>query len=242
MNKAAKLFDNWEEALIWSCLQGHMGTMVADHHTNPSSAMIDIGDFCFLAGEPNASLFHSIHGSKLLIPKESSWENLIEDYYRKRVNKTLRYAIKKEVDVFDTDKLTTYVKELDNRYEMKLFDEEIFQMAQENRWSVDLCSQFKNYEDYQKRAIGIAILHQGKLVAGASPYGIYNGGIEIEIDTMPEYRQQGLATVCGAKLILECLHHNLYPSWDAHDLRSVALAEKLGYHLDKSYVTYELFE
>ena len=77
-------------------------------------------------------------------------------------------------------------------------------------------------------------------VAGASPYAIYQNGIEIEIDTKPEYRGKGLATVCGAKLILECLERNIYPSWDAHDLRSVHLAEKLGYHLSHPYVTYEL--
>jgi RimJ/RimL family protein N-acetyltransferase len=30
----------------------------------------------------------------------------------------------------------------------------------------------------------------------------------------------------------------LYPSWDAANRTSVALAEKLGYHFDKEYVTY----
>lgn len=69
-------------------------------------------------------------------------------------------------------------------------------------------------------------------------YTVYNGGIEIEIDTKLQFRQKGLATACGAKLILECLGRNLYPSWDAHDLRSVALAEKLGYHMDKPYTVY----
>ena len=93
----------------------------------------------------------------------------------------------------------------------------IFEMAGKEEWSVDLCSQFANYADYQRQALGVAILYQGELVAGASPYSVYDGGIEIEIDTKPEYRQQGLATVCGAKLILECLERNLYPSWAAHD-------------------------
>lgn len=69
-------------------------------------------------------------------------------------------------------------------------------------------------------------------------YTIYPGGIEIEIDTKPDYRGRGLATACGAALILECLRRGLYPSWDAHDLRSVALAEKLGYHRDHPYPVY----
>ncbi len=238
--KAAALFDGWEEALIWSCLQEHMGKMLLDNEEDPASAVIDIGDFCFFAGNPNSALLAAIDGAKLLIPKDQPWEKLIEDFYGNRVSKTFRYAIKKEPDVFDVETLNAYIETLDHCYELKLFDQEIYEMAQNEAWSVDLCSQFKNYEDYHNRAIGAAILHKGKLVAGASPYAVYNGGIEIEIDTKPEYRCKGLATVCGAKLILECLKRNIYPSWDAHDLRSVALAEKLGYHLDRPYVTYEL--
>jgi predicted GNAT family acetyltransferase len=76
------------------------------------------------------------------------------------------------------------------------------------------------------------------LVAGASSYSVYSGGIEIEIDTKPEYRRKGLATACGSKLILECLKRGLYPSWDAYDLRSAALAKKLGYQIDRPYVVF----
>jgi GNAT superfamily N-acetyltransferase len=238
--KAAALFDGWNETLIWSCLQGHMGNMILDDDENPLSAMINIGDFCFFAGNPSIALLPIPDRTKLLIPKDGAWGRLIEDFYGKQVNKTLRYAIKKEPHIFNKEMLTAYTKTLDDCYELRMFDQETFEMARMEEWSVDLCSQFKDYKDYQKKAIGTAIFHQGKLVAGASPYATYNEGIEIEIDTKPEYRCRGLATVCGAKLILECLQRNIYPSWDAHDLRSVALAEKLGYHLDSSYVTYEL--
>lgn len=238
--KAVELFYGWEEALIWSCLQGHMGTMILDDEENPRSAMINIGDFCFFAGVPNDSLFNDIEGFKLLIPKDNDWEELIKNFFGKRVKRILRYAIKKEPNIFDIEMLTSYVKALDDCYELRLFDKEIFELVKNEKWSEDLCSQFRDYNDYKSHAIGVAILHNGKLVSGASPYAVYDNGIEIEIDTKPEYRGKGLATVCGAKIILECLKHNIYPSWDAHDLRSVALAEKLGYHLSHPYVTYEL--
>ena len=35
-----------------------------------------------------------------------------------------------------------------------------------------------------------------------------------------------------AALILQCLEEGLYPSWDAQNMISVHLAEKLGYELD----------
>lgn len=238
--KAAALFDDWDEALIWSCLQGYMGNMTVDDEDNPMAAVIDIGDFCFCAGRPDRNLFRSIDGFKLLIPKDEPWQALIESCFDKRAKKRLRYAIKKESDIFDKTKLNAYIDSLADCYELRLFDKGIFQAARRENWSADLCSQFADYSAYQNSAIGAAVLYHGELAAGASPYAVYHNGIEIEIDTRPEYRGKGLATACGAKLILECLSRNIYPSWDADDLRSVHLAEKLGYHLSHAYVTYEL--
>ena len=238
--RASKLFKGWNDTLILSCLQGHMGVLVTDNDGNPASAMINSGDFCFFAGNPNTEFFSSISGYKLLAPKDKRWEEAIENYYGNRVNKILRYAIKKEPGVFDKEKLTSFINRLPECYELTFFNEEIYNMARNEEWSADLCSRFSTYAKYREKAFGTAILYEGKLVSGASPYGIYDGGIDIEIDTKPEFRQKGLATVCGAKLILACLDKGIYPSWDAHDLRSVSLAEKLGYHLDHPYVTYEL--
>ena len=45
---------------------------------------------------------------------------------------------------------------------------------------------------------------------------------------------------CAAQLILKCLEKGWYPSWDAANLWSVALAEKLGYHRGEEYMIYEI--
>ncbi|MGN0484416.1 MAG: GNAT family N-acetyltransferase [Lachnospiraceae bacterium] len=57
----------------------------------------------------------------------------------------------------------------------------------------------------------------------------YNEGIEIEVDTLPSERRKYLATIACSALILKCMEESLYPSWDAPDIYSVRLAEKLGY-------------
>jgi predicted GNAT family acetyltransferase len=67
---------------------------------------------------------------------------------------------------------------------------------------------------------------------------VYGGGIEIEIATDPGYRRQGIALACASRLILTCLERGLYPSWDAANMASVRLAEKLGYHFDYAYPAY----
>ena len=56
----------------------------------------------------------------------------------------------------------------------------------------------------------------------------------------PDRRRRALALSGGARLILTCLDQGLLPSWDAHDRRSAALAEKLGYRLDRPYPAYLL--
>ena len=83
-------------------------------------------------------------------------------------------------------------------------------------------------------------MKSGRIVAGASSYTRYNEGIEIEVDTVPEERRKGLALAACAALILRCLDEGLYPSWDAQNMNSVHLAEKLGYEFDHEYTAYEV--
>ncbi len=237
------LFDGWNETLIWSCLQGHMGKAWADTLPNPSSAQIVVGDFCCFAGRPNAELVRNFPAGfnsefLLMIPQNDDWSAMIEQQYAPVCEKILRYSIKKEADTFDREKLRSYSKKLPQEYRLQRIDAALYHQSKTESWSRDLCSQFPSYETYRAHGIGFMVLHGETPVSGASSYAFYNNGIEIEVDTKCEYRNRGLALACASGLILECLGRGLYPSWDAHDLRSVALAEKLGYHLDQAYVTY----
>ena len=73
---------------------------------------------------------------------------------------------------------------------------------------------FLSSKDYVNRGLGFVAWHDGKIVAGASSCTVYQGGIEIEIVTHENYRQRGLASACGAALILACLQKDSHPSWD----------------------------
>lgn len=243
MYRIAPLFANCQETPVWSCLQGYMGHAWTDHIGEPVSAQIMTGDFCFFAGLPNIELIKNVpeyflSEYLLMIPQDEAWEALIRQYYKKDAEKFTRYAIKKEPGIFRIEVLTDYVKSLSGEYGLKRIDEEIYRQSGLEEWSKDLCSQFPSYNNYSRSGIGYAVVHEGRLVSGASSYTIYDKGIEIEIDTRPEYRRKGLARACASALILECLKRGLYPSWDAANPESVALSEKLGYHLDYEYVTF----
>lgn len=245
LRRVAHFFEGWDETLIWSTLQECMGSVFVDNIEQPSAVQVVIADFCFLAGQPQLELIlHNPHKSKsqfiIMVPQNEAWAKLIEETYGGHAKRITRYAIKKEPNIFDVVKLKAAIESIDPDYEIKLMDEAIYQQAMDSEWSRDLCSQFENYDVYKEKGLGAAVLYKGELVAGASSYTRYNEGIEIEIDTKVEFRRKGLAYACASKLILECMDRNLYPSWDAQNKWSVALAEKLGYHFDKEYTAYEV--
>ncbi len=151
-----------------------------------------------------------------------------------------RYAFKKEPEVFDREFLQKAVDGLPKGYGLQMMDETLFRRCRETGWCRDWVAQYENYDLYQRYGLGAVIIKDGEPVSGASSYSGYRGGIEIEIDTREDHRRKGLAFVCGAKLILECLNRGWYPGWDAQNPWSAALARKLGYHLDYEYEAYEL--
>lgn len=243
--KAASLFSGWQETMIWSCLQGVMGRIYGDSPIMPSSAVAQLGDFCFFAGEPsremllNEAIFHD-REFMILVPQTREWADLMEACYGSKASRVTRYAIQKEPGGFNRELLQGIVDGLPHGYQLQMMDEPLFWRCREIPWCRDWVAQYDSYAHYQRYGLGAVILKDGVPVSGASSYSSYRGGIEVEIDTREDYRRRGLACVCGAKLILECLKRGWYPSWDAQNLWSVALAEKLGYHVDHEYAAYEV--
>lgn len=243
--KTSSLFADWEETLIWSCLQGVMGKVYADDVNHPTAAMAILGDFAFYAGHASVEMVSykpdwCKQDFMIMVPQNEEWKDTILQSYQDKAKIVSRYAIKKEPAIFDRTKLEKAVASLQSGYEIRMIDEQLFHMCRAQSWSHDLVSQFSTYGDYRKLGLGAVILKEDIIVSGASSYSRYREGIEIEIDTKEEYRHKGLAYVCGAKLILECLEKNLYPSWDAQNKISVALAKKLGYHYSHTYTAIEI--
>ena len=243
--KAALLFADSTDTSILSCLQNVMGKLYVDDRENPNTAMALIRDFCFLAGKEEEEFLLSLKSCCpgkdffILVPQRREWEAVIEDCLKDKVKKVTRYEIKKEGDIFDRKRLQEVVESLPGEYELKLIDEKLYRQCKEIFWCKDWVAQYESYELYKEYGLGVAILKGEEIVAGASSYSGYKGGIEIEIDTRQDYRRRGLAYVSGAKLILECLKRGWYPSWDAQNQWSAALAEKLGYHYNHTYTAYE---
>lgn len=245
--RAAALFAGWQETMIWSCLQGVMGKIYADSPEAPASAMALLGDFCFLAGRPDPELVlyepeEDRRDFCIMVPADEGWAELIEACHGEYAKKVTRYAFKKEPEVFDRKLLRAAFQRLPKGYMLTMMGEALFWRCREIPWCKDWVAQYDDYCMYQKYGLGAVILKDGEPVSGASSYSGYRGGIEIEIDTREDHRRKGLAFVCGARLILACLERGWYPSWDAQNPWSAALAEKLGYRRDRAYAAYEVMQ
>lgn len=229
-----KLFAGWEAPMVRACLQGRMGRVQT---LGKDSALASIGDFCFLAGEPSPELLERTD-APILVPGSAGWEALIREVLGERAVPFTRYATRREPENFRRDRLIHFTRSLPHGFAIHPIGREIYFTLMEEEWAWDLRGCFADASDFLERGLGFVVTHNGMLVAGASSYAVCDGAIEIEIDTRPDFRRLGLASACGARLILECLTRGIYPGWGAHDGRSLALAEKLGYRLDHPYTAY----
>lgn len=246
MAQIAPLYQGQDETMIQSCLQGMMGSAQADRLPQPRAARIDIGDFCFLAGDAQALEARELvlafpagfSGEALLmVPPDREWEKLIQECHAGSCQRVTRYAFEQQAD-FSREKLMAFRDALPKGYRLEQIDGERYGQAIRQKWSADLCSQFESCQDYLQRGLGFCVLYGKELVCGASSYTVYRGGLEIQIDTREDHQRRGLARACAAALILECLKRGIFPSWDAANLPSRALAEQLGYRFRREYPVY----
>lgn len=240
---ASSLFDGWNETVIWSCLQGVMGCVLADNTTRPQSAAAVLGDFAFLAGAANPELIRTVrsHGEPrplILVPRDTAWSACIEAALKGNATRITRFATRKDPADLDRTRLLDLVRNVPHGIELSPIDARLHRACAGADWSCDLVSQFPKYEVFQHLALGIVAVEGDVPVAGASTYARYRDGIEIEVDTRPDKRRRGLARTCAAALIVAALDKGLYPSWDAHTRASLALAEQLGYRFDYAYDAY----
>ncbi len=201
--------------------------------------------------------------------KADDWGKLIEAHYGGGAKKGEHYALKKEPEIWTApgkkQELQEIVSSLPAGFTLKQMDEELYHLCGNRNWCRDWVAHYPGWHDFQEHAIGVVILKNGEPVSGVSTYSHYTawkgrkgeesmpvpkedeavkarrqGGIELQIDTREDYRRQGLARICAAGIILECIERGLYPSWDAQNKWSLGLSQKLGYHYSHAYTAYEI--
>ena len=148
-SSAASLFAGWPETMILSCLQGHMGTLNANH--DGTAAAITVGDFCFLAGVPDAALVRAA-ATPILVPRTEDWNGLIEGIYGRRVRPHTRYATEKNPEHLRPARLRGLASAPEG-FEVVPIDAHIYDRLSLQRWSKDLRGLFDSAEDFERLSL-----------------------------------------------------------------------------------------
>lgn len=238
---AAALFGDAPNVMIRACLQGEMGSVHLS--SGGRAALACLGDIGFFAGEADALLVRGAlrdasNGYAILVPPDARWAAMIEAEYGAGAQRFTRYAM--SLGKMDGARLARMAKTLPDGITLHPIDKVLFSRCAREVWCSDWVSQYRDFAMYSRLALGFAAMRGEEIVSGASSYAACAGAIEIQIDTKDGYRQRGLAAACGAKLLLECASRAIYPEWDAHNLSSASLAQKLGYTLARAYAAYEI--
>ena len=224
-----------------TALQGYMGEVFVDNIENPEIAMVLLGRFCFIDGNPNNEFgiqaLIELDGYYKTIIANENWYKVIEESFKDKFEIDKRFSIKKDTK-FDKEKLKELSLKVKDGYKIEKIEEDNYKLIKEtNSFSCNITMS----ENFEKYGIGFCAKNEaGQIVAVIVSNGIYDDGVEINIKIEEQDRHKGLGTVLGANMILECLNQNKYPSWDAANIDSVGLAKKLGYEVDSEYRIYKI--
>lgn len=244
------LCEGSREVLVRGAVEGTMGRVWVPKLENSSYCLIITGDFAYLfglppKGAPALDLKSQIYESAsraYLYPADDRWKDWLEDTFSGQLRLVSRYALKKDEHHFDMDVLKGYIDAVPKGIRIRRIDERLYHLTLKEEWSRDLCANFEDARHFLESGFGYVAMKGRELAAGCSAYGSSEGMMEIQVDTRKDFRRQGLALACSAAFLLECLERNLVPNWDAVNLQSVGLAEKLGYVYDREYQVYQLRE
>lgn len=235
-----ELFSDPRFHMTKSVFQELEGEIYVNDINEISFACVFLKSFCFINGvcskEMAFNFFNWLPKTARIINPGENWEEQTREFFIDKYECYKRYCMKK-ISEFSKENLLNYINKLDPKYSIKKIDIDMYNKIQEIG-DKSFCTNLGMTYEYDKNGIGFVCLEQKEIVGVATSNIIYRDGIEINIKVNPDKRRQGIAKAISAKLILECINKNIYPSWDAANEKSLALAKQLGYEVDKSYNVY----
>lgn len=246
--KAAGLFCNPTDSVVFTILEGKKGMIWADNAENPTMVMAFDGIYAYLDGDLTVQFTEQAvekawrlrkTESVIFIPQNEKAEQCLENIaVRKGMENRVRYKMKEPKQGFSVELLKQYIRQLPLEMQMTPFNKAYFQQINTDEKLEYLTESYQNYKEFQTYGAGFLIVEDTKIAAGAVAYSSYREGIEIQIMTAPEYRGRGLATIAVARLLLECVNNGWRAIWDAANLTSVSVAKKVGYTMERTYQSF----
>lgn len=222
-------------------LEDQMGAAYVDEMQNPSAYMIRIGPFHYFAGEAISSggleMVQGFQPYNLFMSASNGWVDVFKRQYGERFIEIERYS-------FSTERMSIeHVRQLCQSSafakDVKRMNVALVERVSGQEHFIDV-SDFESPADFEERGIGFYVEEDGKIIGAAYSSLVCSSSIEVSLFVEEEFRRRGIATVLSANLVCWCLEHGMDAHWDAANLESCKLAEKLGYESVGSYQAYYL--
>lgn len=233
--------NRFDTVLMNSTLEGNFGAAHADSGTAPRLARLDSGSFTVFGGDPgveSASTLIRCNPISYVTPETGEWRRVLEGEFGSRISRLpfTEFSARS----LDVDHLSGLTRELQDGFVLSAVDKPLALRLATDLENEYFLEHFESIDDFLERGMGFCVVHEDAIVSAASSTASCRGGIDIEIETAPDFQRRGLGTVVGARLVLECLKNNIEPKWLAANPASEKLAERIGYLKSGAYETFEI--
>lgn len=231
----------YNRVLIDSVLEGNSGSAYADSAGRPTVARLDSGAFTMLGGDAAAAGARDLLRRapiSYVTPQDDAWQSLLQSEFGTRVSVLPFTSF--STQSLDPARLARLMEAIPPTFELKRIDKPLAERVPADVGNEYFFENFQSVDDFLERGIGFCILHQDRAVSAATSMARSSKAIDIEIETVHDFRKLGLGTAVGARLVSHCVEHRIEPHWLAANAASEKLALRLGFARGETYDTYAI--
>ena len=187
-----------------------------------------------LAGDHTSPLVNAILDkieTALVIYPNQDWKHLIYERYKDVLEEFTHRTFKSEK--LDINKIRKYITPLPEGYSLNRVNLETAKYIDEHLHAFS--KTWETVENYVENGLGYCIEHKNKVISHAGSIFPFTKHLEIQVDTDPEYRRNGFATIVCAQLMEHCLINGITTYWEANTEISAKIAEKLSLNNPQLY-------
>ena len=219
-----------------------LGNLWVDNQKKPTTLFYQQPWINIITGNsshPNIDeLFSLVPSNELILYPNQEWKTAIHNKWEDALVEIKRRTFGEST--IEISKLRTIIETLPKGFSLERIDQESAKYIEENLFPFpSRC--FGSVDNYVEKGLGFCIKHGDKVVSHAGSFLPFTGHLEIQVDTIVDYRRRGLGSIVCAKLMEYCYLNDIIPLWDAHTNASTMMAKKLGYRDPKEYLCYVRF-
>ncbi len=221
-------------------IEGQMGKAFTDSLENPTAFKLEVGPFSYFAGNAKSpagrEMMRSLPLYAPLMPSPVEWIELAKEVHGDKIAQCSRYSFSSKN--LSVEGVRRMLRESPFEAQVRRLNTAAAGPILNDPHGLADISNFDSADDFVARGVGFYLMDECITVGVAYSSLVCSKGIEISIFVVPEKRRKGIATALACKLLEHCMANGMDPHWDAANLESCKLAEKLGYVQTETYVEY----